>query len=792
MGNSHNTDDSFALAYAITFRDKDAADGLVRKFEGFRNKAGRTGDRATASLRTREAAMEIEQYNSTCVIRLTDATFISELQGFIETNRRNVVSWKTEDPDKERGRLDPSLRVAELERQLGTVTTSLRAEKEAGEILQGQYGALQERYTPLEEQVSSLEAERIALSKRVVTIEEEGARALGKVRDLEAALLDADPFSIYVTEFSELEQAWTRVREVIGGRELEDVVAITKAGPEVYLQAQLSNYNNIQALGGREVINAAKGIVFEETAIYEAERKNLSKAKGVLTYMDTLKRYVTDDGTVTDPEAATTALSIPEFLISTVLETTKLKVPEAELVVVRVEELRGEHQRRQALAQSIEEKEAEYATITNIPTRIEEVLGQKITATLGVKLLGTQGSNLVFEGRLPITREGKETELARTLQVCMGATITDRDNFPGLSFTEEEDSFVKYKFILPQREGQDALAITHTLAQRMTVLLSETDFGLAGGKIRVIYTGIIGELPSLESRVESRVQASVVTSEVEEDAEDEPSTESRRWGVERVLGSKVLEYASFVEMQEKEAWLLGVRFPTVEEMHLSTKKAVQDATQLNYWGIREVILAMTNSGLVRSKKIAPHIKERLRDNFGIPIPEDQTLRDRYAYRVNHWFESLVERGFLERVPDFIPADPCYQAKEKVIQKDLSRYTPGDKRILYTFNSRIPLGMHTAAQAVEYEQRNEERVCAGESFSPGVPRFPLLVRAAQILDHYTILTLLKDNPKSYRELCKKLKPRFSSLGETYVASSIARLRTANIEGRLEQRFEVLHR
>ncbi len=796
MGNGHTSDDSFSLAYALTLKDRDAADGLVRKFEGFRSTAGRTGDRATVSLRGRQAAMSLDQDGLTCIIRITDVTYLEEVTGFITTNQRNITSWRTEDPEKERGRLEPTVRVGELEAQLRTVTGSLRDATQLTEGLQRDYGALQERYATLEGQVDTLERARGTVRERIEALETENTQIGVRVRSLEASLLDADPFNTSVKEFATLEEKWTRVKALIGKRELEDVIAIARAGSEAYLQAQLPNYADIESLGGRQAIIAAKGTDFESTETYAAVTTEHREARDVLEYAaDILLHVDPTDGSLKNPETAPAHFRrIPVLLRRSLFPTIQGSVPQAEAVVARVEQLKLEHQRRQALAQSIEEKEAEYRVIADIPQRIEEVFGQERNATLEVKLLGQEGGNLVFEGRLPVRREGKETELARTLQVCMAATITDKNNFPGLSFTEEDDSLVRYRFTLPQREDQDPLAVTHTLAQRMTVLLGETDFGLAQGKIRVVYTGIIGELPNyadIESRVERKVQAPVVASEAEEDTTDEPTT-SKRWGVIRSTGPEVLDYKRFLEMQEREALLLGIYLPTVEEVHLSQKTAVQEATQLNHLGVREVVLAITNAGLVRSKKIAPHIRERLQKYFGVSIPEDQRGRDRYAYRVNHWFESLVDQGFLQRAEPFPQADLCYQAAEKLIQRDLTGYSPEDQRVLYTFSSVIPLGMHTAVQAVEYERRKEERVCAGESFTSGAARVPILVRAAQVIDHYTILTLLKDNPKNQRELHRNLREKLPGIRMNYVGSSIGRLRAARIEDRLEERFEVFHR
>src|SRR3989344_5292368 len=270
---------------------------------------------------------------------------------------------------------------------------------------------------------------------------------------------------------------------------------LTRKGSEAYLRAQIPKYDDIEKLGGREQILAEKGRTFEETEIH----KEIKKAEGIIGYYNRLRKYFTEEGVIINKEAAEADLDLPEALLPRVFATTKEVVPKYEAIIREGEETRKQHKQKQELAQFLEKGEKEYQDIAKIPKEIEEILGTKKTITLELRLLGEDTENSIFEGSLPIEKTNAETELGRTVQLCMLATITDQENFPGLEYSETGDKTIKYRFKLPKTKPQTALQTTHTLSERMTALLGETDFGLAGGKLRILYTGIIGELPRFET-----------------------------------------------------------------------------------------------------------------------------------------------------------------------------------------------------------------------------------------------------------------------------------------------------
>src|SRR3989338_3856489 len=380
------------------------------------------------------------------------------------------------------------------------------------------------------------------------------------------------------------------------------------------------------------------------------------------------------------------------------------------------------------------------------------------------------------EALLPREKTNAETELGRTVQLCMLATITDQENFPGLEYSETGDKTIKYRFKLPKTKPQTALQTTHTLSERMTALLGETDFGLAGGKLRILYTGIIGELPRFETEKRPLI-------EIEEST---PKGE----GIKLNKDSQTLTYKEFIRFQEDEASLLGIYLPTIEDLNLSQKKGNEEGTKVNHLGAREIILAMASTGKVRSKKIAPGVKERLERLYGFSIPEEKGSY-KYSSRVNGWFASLSP-DFIEKLDNFIQANPCFNVTEKIRKKNLRGYLEQERKLLYTFRSKIPLGLHTVRQAIEYEKIAEDRIFAGESFSPGTARSPLSVRAAQVTDHYVILDILKNNPRNRIELLRNIRSFLPIINEYYLRESLLRLREANMEDRLEKTIGVLHR
>src|SRR3989338_8900879 len=742
----------FITIYKVTCTEPRFAEALERRFFGF------VGDGKQYA--ARREAFEITREGSTCKIKLSNLNYAVDLASFFSKEIKNGTSIQT---------IGTAIAQETTLNEKDTIKNFEEEIRRNRSTIEG----LEASYTAVEKRARYLTTTNEELTRTYQQAEETYRRETDqKLLDLETALANKDSFGKEIEEFRKIEESWKKVKECIGERELEEIITITREGSEAYLRAQIPKYDDIEKLGGREQILAEKGRTFEETEIH----KEIKKAEGIIGYYNRLRKYFTEKGVIINKEAAEADLDLPEALLPRVFATTKEVVPKYEAIIREGEETRKQHKQKQELAQFLEKGEKEYQDIAKIPKEIEEILGTKKTITLELRLLGEDTENSIFEGSLPIEKTNAETELGRTVQLCMLATITDQENFPGLEYSETGDKTIKYRFKLPKTKPQTALQTTHTLSERMTALLGETDFGLAGGKLRILYTGIIGELPRFETEKRPLI-------EIEEST---PKGE----GIKLNKDSQTLTYKEFIRFQEDEASLLGIYLPTIEDLNLSQKKGNEEGTKVNHLGAREIILAMASTGKVRSKKIAPGVKERLERLYGFSIPEEKGSY-KYSSRVNGWFASLSP-DFIEKLDNFIQANPCFNVTEKIRKKNLRGYLEQERKLLYTFRSKIPLGLHTVRQAIEYEKIAEDRIFAGESFSPGTARSPLSVRAAQVTDHYVILDILKNNPRNRIELLRNIRSFLPIINEYYLRESLLRLREANMEDRLEKTIGVLHR
>src|SRR3989344_2653434 len=479
----------FITIYKVTCTEPRFAEALERRFFGF------VGDGKQYA--ARREAFEITREGSTCKIKLSNLNYAVDLASFFSKEIKNGTSIQT----------------------IGTAIAQETTLNEKDTIKNFEEEIRRNRST-----IEGLEASYTAVEKRaryLTTTNEELTRTYQQAEETE--------------EFRKIEESWKKVKECIGERELEEIITITREGSEAYLRAQIPKYDDIEKLGGREQILAEKGRTFEETEIH----KEIKKAEGIIGYYNRLRKYFTEEGVIINKEAAEADLDLPEALLPRVFATTKEVVPKYEAIIREGEETRKQHKQKQELAQFLEKGEKEYQDIAKIPKEIEEILGTKKTITLELRLLGEDTENSIFEGSLPIEKTNAETELGRTVQLCMLATITDQENFPGLEYSETGDKTIKYRFKLPKTKPQTALQTTHTLSERMTALLGETDFGLAGGKLRILYTGIIGELPRFETEKRPLI-------EIEEST---PKGE----GIKLNKDSQTLTYKEFIRFQEDEA-----------------------------------------------------------------------------------------------------------------------------------------------------------------------------------------------------------------------------------------------
>ncbi|MDP3728464.1 MAG: hypothetical protein Q8R18_03335 [bacterium] len=753
MVNRHR---DFITAYQLTCTEPRFAEALERKFMGFIGNGKQHAGR--------REAFEITREGYTCIIKLSNKEYVSDLASFLHREVKDGTIIQTIDPTRAQENIE------EYKRRIGSLEEQLSLTSDKIERLGSDYTAVEKRATDLTRTNEEL---TIIYQQTEERYKRERTDLNLRLTDLETALANKDSFDKEIEQFKEIEKTWKKVKECIGERELEEIIAITREGSEAYLKAQIPNYKNMEKLGGREQILAEKGRAFEETDIHQ----EIQKAEGIIKYYDRLKKYFTEDGMITDAKAAVKDLAIPEALLQRLFATTKEEVPKYEVILSKREEAKRQHQQKQGIAESLERLEKEYQDIANIRQKIERILETNRTIALELKLLGEDTENIIFEGRLPLQKTNAETELGRTLQLCMLATITDKENFPGLEYSEIDNKNVTYQFKLPKTNAQTALQTTHTLAERMTTLLGETDFGLAGGKLRILYSGIIGELPTIETE-----QRPVITIK-----ENTPKVQN----IELNQGSKILSYEDFIKLQDKEAGQLGIYLPTIEDLNLSQRKEATEGTKLNHLGAREIILAMAETGRVRSKKIAPYIKERIKELYGFHILEEKERDFRYSSRMNGWLASL-STDFIKKLDNFIRPNPCFNVTERIIKRDLKEYNEEDRKLLYTFKSKIPLGLHTVRQAIEYEKMAEERISAGESFSPGESRSILAVKAARVFDHYVILDILKKNPTTANELLYNVQAFLPMANEEFIGRSLHRLRKAKLEDRLERRIGVLHR
>jgi len=242
--------------------------------------------------------------------------------------------------------------------------------------------------------------------------------------------------------------------------------------------------------------------------------------------------------------------------------------------------------------------------------------------------------------------------------------------------------------------------------------------------------------------------------------------------VPKQTSSCVMNYETYLKDQDNRAVDVGLSLGSVDAYQIATRGVNPASVERTHLAVREILLAMAEKGAVRSKALAPHVKEKMWLNFGIPVSEDSREKAIYATRMYQCFSRLVEGGFLSTVEPFGVPNNCYMLGDRsLVGRGALDATVRER--LFFFGSDRPHAYHVARRAVQYQRLgvdiNPLLTFAGEGDVPSL-------RRTSTLDHYVVLGLIDASDMSPQDqMFKTVRGVLPSVQDTDVYGSIDRLR-----------------
>ncbi len=551
-------------------------------------------------------------------------------------------------------------------------------------------------------------------------------------------------------------QRMEMVYELLGERELTEILELTKKGVEDYI----SNYCNLEGYELEKLLESV-GVDINAMKGYSEAVEKIRVAEETISLFENGGRVFNDKGDVIDRELGINifgqAISfMPKVVFQGFCEERTRKLPLAQKAFEEGNCEKRRIEEYQRIVSEVKSVAKEFTGLEQIVEQVRSITTEKEVIPFRLEFEGEDEEGDYFRVTIPVllTQSGKVYE---ELKFWAMIPLLE-DKFQGIELVEgkkeEGKEFVSYLYRLNREErrtNRELAARIYDIAETMTALLGLSEIGQLGNEVSVDCRFQAGRLR--EKKLEAVIE------------ETEGITNETKLGRGVILSSeKTISYAEEVERLRNIGKKYGLDLPA-EPIGFGLVRSGQDILELYHLMGMRFILGMTEQGLVTTKKINPELGRNV-DELGYERVQTNEGRQAFSLQINNLSHALQRKGYIER--------HGHNVEGSVFTRDNHGFTLGNnfwssQQESYLFGAREPIAEQLVRNAFDafvlgiYDRlRHDVRELSPEELN------------MKVLDYFALMRIVDGNGLDENGVIAMCRNKFPMITQDVVDDAILRL------------------